>query len=176
MSGLSITVKDAFGTYSIGYDDVVKYHGRRFIAGAAIGFQCLALALAELSPGEPAERAKIRFFSGMAGLGVRDAVEMVTRCVTAGRYVADTAVVKDDNAPSTPGTGRFYYEVSYGTRTMRVRLKHGLVPDEFAPLALKDGAGTITADELRRLQEIKEGIAAHVTSRDPREIFDCETC
>ena len=171
-----VTVKDAFGTYSVGYGDVVKYHGRRFIAGAAIGFQCLSLAFSELSPGDPAERSKIRFFSGMTGLGVRDAVEMITRCVSSGRYAADTEVVRNDSAPSTPGSGRFYYEVFYGTRMMRLRLKQGLVPEEFAPLALKDGAGIITADELRRLQEIKEGIAAHVIGNDPRDIFDFEIC
>ena len=176
MNESAITVKDAFGTYCVGYEDVVKYHGRRYIAGVAIGFQCLKLAFSELSQGAPVERAMVRFFSGMDGLGVLDAVEMVTRCVTSGRYAADTEVVEEDTAPCTPGTGRFYYEVFYGTRMVRLRLKHGLVPDEFTPLSLMDASGSITPDELRRLQEIKEGIAAYVMEHDPKEIFDYQIC
>jgi hypothetical protein len=116
----------------------------------------------------------VRFFSGMGGIGVRDVVEMAARCVTNGRYFSDTGVVEHDSAPKTPGSGRFYFEVFYGTRMVRARLKHGLVPDEFAPLALKDDAGTITPEELRRLQEIKENIASHVMGSDPRDIFDYE--
>lgn len=176
MNDIFVSVKDDFGTYRIAYEDAVKYHGRRYIAGVAIGFQCLRLALSELSPDAPADRSKIRFFSGMNGIGVRDTAEMVARCVTGGRYSVSTAAVAEDAAPRTPGEGRFYFEVSAGTRTVRVRLKHGLVPDAFAPLALKDGAGTITPEELARLQEIKEGIAAHVVRHDPRKIFDCEVC
>jgi hypothetical protein len=176
MSQETLFVKDDFGEWRIGYEDVLKYHGRRFIAGAALGFQALRLAFSELSPGRPAERAKVRFFSGMPGLGVRDAAEMAARCVTEGRYSVDAGAVKDDPAPRTPGTGRFYFEISYGTRMARLRLKHGLIPDEFAPLALKDGAGTITPEELKRLQEIKENVAAHVIGHDPKEIFDCEVC
>jgi hypothetical protein len=174
MSEAALSVRDDFGVWQITYEDAVKYHGRRYIAGVAVGFQCLRLAFSELSPGRPVERAKVCFFSGMGGLGVRDTVEMVARCVTDGRYTVNTGVVEEDAAPKTPGTGHFYFEVFYGTRMARVRLKHGLVPDEFAPLSLKDGAGTITPEELKRLQEIKEGIAAHVVGHDPKEIFDCE--
>ncbi|MDR1730829.1 MAG: hypothetical protein LBR61_01915 [Synergistaceae bacterium] len=176
MSELAVWVKDDFGEGKIAWEDAVKYHGRRYIAGVAIGFQCLNLAFSVLSPDGPADRDRIRFFSGMEGLGVRDAVEMVTRCVSGGRYSVDTGVVEGDSAPKTPGRGRFYFEVFCGTRMLRVRLKHGLVPDEFAPLALKDGAGVITPEELKRLQEIKETIAAHVIGHDPKEIFDYEVC
>ncbi len=175
-SEISVTVRDDFGVYRISYEDAVKYHGRRYIAGVAIGFQCLRLALSELSPDAPADRSKIRFFSGMKGIGVRDTAELVGRCVTDGRYSVSTSAVAEDTAPRTPGEGRFYFEVSCSTRTVRMRLKHGLVPDEFAHLALKDGAGTIASAELVRLQEIKEGIAAHVVGHDPKEIFDFEVC
>ncbi|MDR1623343.1 MAG: hypothetical protein LBS00_13330 [Synergistaceae bacterium] len=174
MSEALLWVQDEFGTYRIGYEDAVKYHGRRYIAGVAVGFQCLNLAFAELSKGKAAERSKVRFFSGMKGLGVKDAVEMVTRCVSGGRYVVDTEVVAEDSAPGTPGEGRFYFEVFYGTRMVRLRLKHGLVPGEFAPLCLKDEAKAIAPEELKRLQEIKENVAAYVIGHDPREIFDYE--
>jgi len=176
MSEAVLSVKDDFGTWKITWEDAVKYHGRRFIAGVAVGFQGLNLAFSELSPGKPADRSRVRFFSGMKGLGVRDTVEMVARCVTEGRYTVDTHVVEDDSAPGTPGEGRFYFEVFYGTRMVRLRLKHGLVPDEFAPLCLKDGAGTIAPEELSRLQEIKESVAAYVIGHDPKEIFDYEVC
>jgi hypothetical protein len=174
MSEVLLSVRDDFGTYQIGYEDAVKYHGRRYIAGVAVGFQCLNLAFAELSKDKPVERSKVRFFSGMRGLGVKDAVEMVARCVSGGRYIVDTGVVEGDSAPGTPGEGRFYFEVFYGTRMVRLRLKHGLVPDEFAPLCLKDEAKAIAQEELRRLQEIKENVAAYVIGHDPREIFDYE--
>ncbi|GHS89801.1 hypothetical protein AGMMS49957_13790 [Synergistales bacterium] len=174
MNEMALCVKDDFGTWKITYDDALKYHGRRFIAGVAMGFQCLNLAFSELSPGKPVDRAKVRFFSGMDGTGVRDVVEMATRCVSNGRYSVNTEVVEDDTAPETPGTGRFYFEVFYGTRMARLRLKCGLVPDEFAPLALKDGAGAITPEELRRLQEIKENIAVYLVGHDPKEVFEYE--
>jgi formylmethanofuran dehydrogenase subunit E len=174
MSEVLLSVQDEFGTYRIGYEDAIKYHGRRYIAGVAVGFQCLSLAFAELSKDKAVDRSKVRFFSGMKGLGVKDAVEMVTRCVSRGRYVVDTEVVEGDSAPGTPGEGRFYFEVSYGTRMVRLRLKHGLVPDEFAPLCLKDEAKSIAPEELKRLQEIKENVAAYVIGHDPREIFDYE--
>ena len=65
----------------------VLYHGKDSIGGLSLGYRLMYWALNYLSEdGEIPRREDISFKTAFPGPGLRDAVEMISRAVTAGRY------------------------------------------------------------------------------------------
>lgn len=172
MEELKVSDRDILLTIS--YDDMIKYHGRFNIGGVAIAFKVLELAFAKLSPGAVPAREKINFVSGMgmAGLGLIDGVEMVTRAWTRGRMIADDRLNTRLPALDLPDGGKYYYEMEYEGKRIAMALKDGLIPEEFMELTRKAMAATINPEEACRLQDVKENIAAALMSREPEELFN----
>lgn len=159
---------------NISYEDMIKYHGRFNIGGVAISYKVLELAFSKLSPEQIPAREKINFVSGMglAGMGLIDGVEMVTRAWTRGRMKADDKLATRIPALDLPDGGKYYYEMEYEGRKIAMALKDGLIPEEFMVLTRKAKAGKINPEEAQRLQVVKEDIAAALMSTDPEELFD----
>ncbi|MEN6391904.1 MAG: FmdE family protein [Syntrophomonas sp.] len=158
----------------ISYEDMIKYHGRFNIGGVAIAFKVLELAFSKLSPGAVPTREKINFVSGMgmAGPGLIDGVEMVTRAWTRGRMIVDDQLNTRLPALDLPDGGKYYYEMEYEGKRIAMALKDGLIPEEFMVLTRKVKAATINPEEACRLQVLKEDIAAALMSREPEELFN----
>lgn len=170
----ALKVRDRDDVLTIAYEDMIKYHGRFNIGGVAIAFKVLEMAFAKLIPGEIPAREKINLVSGMgmAGMGLIDGVEMVTRAWTRGRMIADDQLETRLPALDLPDGGKYYYEMEYAGKRIAMALKDGLIPEEFMVLTRKAKAGTINHDEAQRLQAVKEAIAAALMLRDPEELFD----
>lgn len=99
----------------VGFDDVVKYHGRSSIGGVALGFKAMERAWPLLDGGRPPERYDIEIETAFRGPGARDAFEMVTRAVTGDRYRADDDLPGSGVAPEAP-EGRFFFRFGTGGR------------------------------------------------------------
>ncbi|MEN6325402.1 MAG: hypothetical protein ABFD18_04215 [Syntrophomonas sp.] len=170
----SFYIKDRDVALHISYDDMIKYHGRYYIGGVAIAFKVLELAFAKLIPGEIPAREKISFASamGLAGGGVIDAVEMVTRTWTRGKFIADAALVPMIPAPDLPNGGKYYYELNYDGTKIAIALKDGLIPEEFMILSRKATTQTITEEEAIRLQEVKEDLASTLMANKAEALFN----
>lgn len=169
-----LRVKDRGIVLEIGFDDLLKYHGRFYIGGVALAFKLLELGFRELVPNEVPERELIGFTTGLGlhGPGVIDAVEMVTRAKTRGQLVFDTSVVQDKPGIIAPdGTGKYYFILRYADKQIGIAVKPDIIPDEFMVLSRKTHAETITDTEKIRLQEVKETLAAQIVNSEPDDLF-----
>jgi len=172
----TIKIKDRNTILEISYDDMIKYAGRFHIGGVAIAFKVLELGLSKLLPdGEIPSRKKIGFVSGLgeSATGVLDAVEMATRARSHGNMAADIALGHDIEAPQNPDGGKFYFELSYDGVKLGLALKMGLIPDEFTSLLGIAMNRPLSEEEAKRLQEVKEEIAASVISMPSEDLFTC---
>lgn len=81
-----IIVKDESDIIEITYDDILKYHGREMIGGAALAFKIMLMTFPKLCNEIP-QRGRFSFYSGIGqnGKGIIDAVEMVMRVKTHGQ-------------------------------------------------------------------------------------------
>jgi hypothetical protein len=170
----TLIIKDRDTELHISYEDMIKYHGRFHIGGVAMAYKALELGFAKLLPGEIPSRNKVSFASalGEAATGVLDAVEMATRARTRGELVVDTALGRDIEAPATPGGGKFYFELTYDGVKLGMALKEGLVPEEFMILSKKAMARTLDQAGKKRLQEVKEEMAASLMSMAADVMFN----
>jgi hypothetical protein len=169
-----LCVKDRGIVLEIGFEDLLKYHGRFYIGGVALAFKLLELAFRELVPNAIPDREHIGFTSGLGlhGPGVIDAVEMVTRARTRGQLIINTDAVQDKPGIIAPdGVGKYYFAIRYGDKNIGLAVKPGIIPDEFMELSRKVHAETITESEKIRLQEVKESLANQIVRSMPEDLF-----
>lgn len=168
-----LRVRDHGTELAIGFEDLVKYHGRRYIGGVALAYRLLEHGFRLL--GEPApERERIGFLSGLgpAGEGVADAVEMATRARTRGSLVLDTSLVAEREAPEAPNGGKYYFEVVVGDKRVGLALRPGLIPPEFVALSRKARREGLSPAEETRIQELKEGLAEFILQAPVEDLFE----
>lgn len=168
-----ITVKDNDTIFPITYDDMVKYHGRSFIAGVAMAYKLLELICAVMAD-DILIRGKLKIVLGVNGPGIIDGIELATRAKSRGTLAVDQQITQGKPAPDAADGqgGKYYFEIEYAGKQMTVMLKQGLVPQEFLDLAAKTHEGTITELETVRLQQLKEEIAADFMTMEAKTIFD----
>lgn len=163
----TLEVLDHGELVAVSFDDVLKYHGRSSIAGVAHGFKVMQRAFPLLAGGPPPERYDIKIHSAFDGAGARDAFEMVTRAVTGHRYRLAPELAPVD-APHGP-EGRFFFRFKYKGRGVDLKLRAGLVSDEFVQLVRR---GAHTPAEVERLVWLKQDMADHLLSLAADEVYD----
>lgn len=149
-------------------DDALRYAGPHSPAGVAIAFQALRVALATLSPDAPPERRAITVRTAFRGPGARDCFEAVTRAVTDKRFTVDRTLVRPDRDRLLED---FVFEVGLGGTPVTLLLRDGFVDDEFIDLAR---AQARTAQEERRLDDLKAQLAQRVMATPADQVFDVE--
>lgn len=152
---------------SVSFDDLLKYHGRSSIAGVAHGFKVMERAFPLLAGGSPPERYDIEIHSAFDGAGTRDAFEMVTRAVTGDRYRLALELAPVD-APHGP-EGRFFFRFEYRGSGVDLKLRVGLVSDEFVQLARREAG---TPAEVEHLAWLKQDMADRLLSLEANEVYD----
>ena len=165
----SLTIRDQGDTILISFEDILKYHGRSSIAGAAHAFKAMERAFPLLSPDQPPDRSLVVVESGFPGGGARDAFEMVTRAVSGDRYRV-VPELAGAGAPAAPG-GHFVFRLHHGPTAVDLVLRDGLVPDEFVEVACMEDPGPADAERARRL---KEDMAARLLGLPAEEVYDAE--
>ena len=161
-----LQVLDHGDLLTIAYDDLVKYHGRSSIGGVALGFKVMERAFPLLDGGGAPERYDVTIVTAFAGPGTRDALELVTRAVTGGRYTVDLTLRPD--APEAP-EGQFSFRFGYRDTTVDLILRPGVVSDEFIAMARRTDR---TPEDERRLTAMKEELAALVMGRPAGDVFE----
>ena len=99
----SIEVLAAGKLLSFRFDEMLNYHGPGFPGGVAHGFKVMQRAFPLPDDGNLLERREISFVTAFPGTGARDAFELVTRCLTDGRYVVDKELPEAANELETSG-------------------------------------------------------------------------
>ncbi len=169
-----IVIKDRNYILNITYQDMIKYHGRQFIAGVAMAYKLLELAFRELIPDEIPSREKVYVTSAVNGPGIIDGFEMVTRVRSRGALIVDSWASNGKDAPDAADGkgGKYYFEFKYDTEILVVSLKHGILPREFITLAYKTHDDTLTDSDELRLHFLKEEIANMLMSTKTEELFN----
>ncbi len=164
-----IHVLDQDELTTIRFADLVRYHGRFNIGGVALGLRVLQYAFAQLSPNAVPRRDAVSIFTAFPGTGARDAFEMITRAVTAGRFRLDETL--DEPRAPVAARGRFYFRVSVEDRTLAFAPLPELIPADLAVLARQSREAPLSPRDAHRLKEIKEGLAAALLATPPAAIF-----
>ena len=140
----------------------VLYHGKDSIGGLSLGYRLMYWALNYLSEdGEIPRREDISFKTAFPGPGLRDAVEMISRAVTAGRY----EVLKEAPLCAPEGVyGHMYFEISLRDKTVKVALKPGVIDDDFIQTGRSFKKENLTPEGLRHWEDLKKNLAEKVWS------------
>ena len=85
----TIDVLEQGARLSYRFEEMQNYSGPGYPSGVAHAFKAMQRAFPLLDGGRPPERREITLVTAFPGLGARDAFELVTHCVTDGRYLAD---------------------------------------------------------------------------------------
>jgi hypothetical protein len=162
----TIEVTDQGQLLAFTFEDLMQYHGPGSPGGVAHAFKVLERALPLLDPEGPCERREIFVATAFGGPGARDALEMVTRCVTGNRFHLDSALARPERGRALE---RFVFRLSYREEQVTMALREGFVSDEFIDLARTDDR---TADQERHLDELKREMAERVMARPADEVYD----
>ena len=165
-----LKIRDRTDVIEIGFDDLVKYHGRQNIGGVALAFKVLEFAFSKISPHEIPQREKIEIFTAFPGTGAIDAFEMVTRAVTQDRFQLDTTFEAPQALKAV--SGHFYFRISYRDHTVAVTPRRGLIPDRFLQLGRIHKAGEASQEDTIEFQGMKEALADTLIAMNAEDIFD----
>ena len=172
-----VRVKDHDDIIEITYEDLLKYHGKEMLGGAALAFKIMLMTFPKLCDGVP-ERGYFNFYSGIGqnGKGSIDATEMVMRVRTHNQIRLDLEYSEDKLGQVAPGGGRYYFEIGYKEKLIKLYLKEGIIPQEFivySKLAHKckaDGV-SMTVREQERLFYLRQELAKSIMASKPEDLF-----
>lgn len=163
----AITISDLGTPILIGFEDILKYHGRGFIGGVAHGYKVMERAFTLLSPDTPPDRYAISIETAFPGPGARDAFEMVTRAVTGGRYLLDLELGPSEAIEAA--RGRYFFRVGYQDRRVELKVRPGIVRDEFIALSRRQD---LSGEERAHLEWLKRDMADRIMALPAGEVYE----
>ena len=172
-----VIVRDNDDIIEITYDDILKYHGRQMIGGAALAFKIMLMTFPKLTDEIP-QRGHFNFYSGIGknGRGIIDAAEMVMRVKTNDQIRLDLEYSDDKLGQVAPGGGRYFFEIGYKDKLIQLYLKEGIIPEEFiaySKLSHKCKAENVpmTEENQARLLELRQELANSIMASKPEDLF-----
>lgn len=168
MSNDTISYLEKGQSFTVTFDEMLKYHGVGFPGGVAHGLKVMQRAWPLLDNGNLPERREIRCVTAFGGPGGRDAIEFVTRGLTEGRYIVDKEV--GIGVEESPG-GRYYFRFEYRGTAVEVTIRPGHVRPEFIVLARKQGR---TDEEEVILAEMKREMGDRLVPLAAEEVYDAK--
>ena len=172
-----VLVRDRDDIVEITYDDILKYHGREMIGGAALAFKIMLMTFPKLSDEIP-QRGKFNFYSGIGknGRGIIDASEFVMRVKTYDSIELDSDYSNDKMGQVAPGGGRYYFEIGYEDKLIKLYLKEGIIPIEFinySKLAHKCKAENVAmkVEDQEKLLSLRIELANSIMASKPEDLF-----
>jgi len=163
---ITLDVLDRGRLLTFSFDDMLKYHGPGSPGGVAQGFKVLERGLGLIGADGPPERREIAIRTAFGGPGARDAVELVTRGVTDGRYVVDPSLARPERGRTM---ARFVFELTYREQTAALIVRDGIVPDEFIDLARTDPR---SEEQEERFAALKLEMVDRVMALPADEVYD----
>lgn len=148
------------------FADMLAYHGSGSPGGVAHAFKVLQRALPLLGAGGSVERREIAIRTAFGGPGARDGFELVTRAVTAERYIVDPTLARPERGLARE---RFVFRLQYRGAVATLHVRAGFVTDEFIELARKEER---TGAEDADLERLKLEMAERVMSGSAIEVYD----
>jgi hypothetical protein len=162
----TILVQELGQHLEFSYTDMLCYAGPSSPAGVASAFKVMQRAFGALSPNQPPQRRSVVIRTPFQGPGARDGFEAVTRAVTDGRYIVDSALARPDRGRLLQS---FVFQISIAGRTATLLLRPGFVTAEFIDLA---GKAERDHAEEARLDEIKAELARQILVTPAEDVYE----
>jgi len=163
-----IKVQDDNGVIEIMLDEMITFHDKDHFAGVVLAYKMLSLAFEELWGDEIPHRKDITILSGLNPPGLMDSFEYVARAVTRQQHCLLTNL---NGAPSSP-FGSFVFRVSNGGLHCNLRLRQGLLPDDFTSVGRKAEAGLANETETATWNAYKRDIGKTLADMEPADILE----
>jgi hypothetical protein len=149
------------------FEDALKFHQGNAYWGCALAFRMLQYAEKLLSREKLWERQNLTIESGHPGPGVRDTIEYVTGCISAGRFILTC-----DTTEARCVSGMDYsWQVNDGQRCLKLKLAEGIVSSEFFRLLDKINRNEANAQQVERLEWLKRAMMEKIWSLDLEQVF-----
>lgn len=163
-----LTVADESGPCEISLDEMIRFHDKDHFAGVVLAHKIFGLAFKKLWNDELPLRGDIHIQSGLNPPGLVDSFEYVARAVTRQRFAfTDTGC----QAPDSP-FGQFSFKVGNGKESLRLKVRDGLLPNDFAAVGRKAEAGMADDEEMSRWISYKHGIGRVLMEMDGEDILE----
>lgn len=149
------------------FEDALKFHQGNAYWGCALAFRMLQYAEKLLSREKLWERHSLTIESGHPGPGVRDTIEYVTGCISAGRF---KLTCNTSEARCVSGMD-YSWQLCDGKQCLKLKLAEGIVSSEF--LQLLDTINLNEANELQyqRLESLKQTMMEKIWTLDLEQAF-----
>jgi hypothetical protein len=149
------------------FEDALKFHQGNAYWGCALAFRMLQYAEKLLSRDKLWERQNLIIKSGHPGPGVRDTIEYVTGCVSAGRFIL-TCNATEARCISDMD---YSWQVNDGERSLKLKLADGIVSSEFLQLLDVINRNQASDQQYQRLESLKQGMMEKIWSLDLEQAF-----
>ncbi|MCG8511452.1 MAG: hypothetical protein MI741_19735, partial [Rhodospirillales bacterium] len=163
-----LRIADGFGDFEIPFDAMMRFHDKDHFAGIVLAHKLFAYVLDTSWAGQTIQRNDVHIRCGLNPPGLMDCFEYVVRAMTR-RRCGDTVLHLD--APYSP-FGRFAFQFSKGDDVIDLRLRDGLLPDDFATLGRKAEAGMADDAETARWNSYKFDIGEALIAMSPEEVLE----
>ncbi len=163
-----LRIADGFGDIEIPFDAMLKFHDKDHFAGIVLAHKLFSYVLDICWNGQAIRRDDIHVRCGLNPPGLIDCFEYVARAVTR-RRCSDT--VLDWDAPLSP-FGRFAFQFADGDEVVSLRLRNGLLPDDFAAVGRKVEAGEADEAEKARWNAYKFDIGEALIALPPEMVLE----
>ena len=168
------TVNISIGGLSTRFDfkDLQKFHKGDSWFGCAVGFRVMQMAARELSQPTLWSREHLYIVSGHPGAGVKDAIELVTACVSFNCFRLLNTV------PSQGCSNKMKFEwwISDGKKTIHIKMNKDIVPETFfIKLDRLNNDDTLTDDEKeeehKTFDQLKTDLSHNLWDKPLNKIF-----
>jgi hypothetical protein len=149
------------------YEDALKFHQGNAYWGCALAFRMLQYAEKLLSREKIWERQNLSIESGHPGPGVRDTIEYVTGCVSAGRFML-TCNTTEARCVSDMD---YSWQISDGKQRLTLNLAEGIVSSEFLELLDAINKNEANEQQYQRLENLKQVMTEKIWSLDLEQLF-----
>jgi hypothetical protein len=156
------------------YRQALDFHQGNSYWGCALAFRMLQRAGPLLSRERLWDRNRLQVISGHPGPGVRDTLELVTGCVSGGRFSLDGG----QREARCVGDMAYHWRLIDGTTEITLQLADGIVPIEFLQLLDKLDKIPATDADNERLEAHKRALTEAIWRMSLEEAFpekDLET-
>jgi hypothetical protein len=162
-----IHINDHNKRLQLSYEGALKFHKGNAYWGCALAFRMLQYAAQLLSQEQLWERQNLTIESGHPGPGVRDTIEYVTGCVSAGRF----SLTCGSTEAQCVSDMDYSWWLSDGKQCLKLKLAENIVSPEF--LQLLDIINRDEADDqhYERLETLKKEMTKRIWSLDLEQAF-----
>ena len=163
----SLTIKVNGESLLIDYRELENFHCGDSWFGCTVGFRAMQVAATTFAKTSDWSRDNLYIVSGHSGPGVKDAIDLVTHCVSAKRFR-----LLDESAKKTCSRAmKFEWWLSDGGITVHIKLHDNIVPDAFYQLLDRLNTNAEQANDRKRFNQYKTDLSCQLWQQDLDNLF-----